>query len=72
MFAYVHYLFLNYVLLIYVCIDFRESDRDREKEREREINIDQVHLAHALIRDQTLNLGMCPQGVKPQSFWYTG
>ena len=46
--------------------DFR--GRGKEVERERKRNIDQSPPAHSLTRDQTHNLGACPdQGWNPKT-----
>ena len=49
-------------------IDFREREKERERERERERDMD-VREQHPLVascthlaREQTRNLGMCPDG----------
>ena len=65
-------LFLFFSFFFFFLIGFRERGRERERERERNIvarNINQLSPVHALTKDQTCNLGMCPdQGLNLQPF----
>ena len=48
-----------------------ETERDRERQRDKERNINQLCLVCAQNRDQTYNLGMCPdQELNLQPFGY--
>ena len=47
----------------------RDRERERDRQTDRQTDIDHLPLIHALTRDQTCNLGTCPDWeLNPQPF----